>query len=280
MVMLDDVVRRADDFDIVHFHTDYLHLPFSTRIETPSLTTLHGRLDLPELPTIYRQFRPAPLVSISDAQQAPLPWANWLGTVHHGLPLSLYSLTEQPEPSLAFVGRVSPEKGIERAIEIATRTSLPLRIAAKIDRADKEYFETEIKPLLSNPLIEFNDEIGDNEKQEFIGKATALLFPIDWPEPFGLVMIESMACGTPVIAFPGGSVREVIDHDVTGFVVENIDQAIEAVGRISTLSRARCRAVFETRFSASRMAHDYVRLYERLLKKSSKNVPAEVRECR
>jgi glycosyltransferase involved in cell wall biosynthesis len=279
MIMLDEVVKRADDFDIIHFHTDYLHLLLSTRMATPSLTTLHGRLDLPELPAIYKQFRRAPLISISDSQRAPLPWANWVATVHHGLPLSLYSLVDAPESYLAFVGRISPEKGLERAIEIATRTGLPLRIAAKVDKVDQEYFESEIKQLLSNPLVEFNDEIGDNEKQEFIGKATALLFPIDWPEPFGLVMIEAMACGTPVIAFPGGSVREVVDDGVTGCVVESIEQAVDAVGNISSLDRARCRVVFETRFSASRMAQDYVRQFERLSKKRVENVPVEVREC-
>jgi len=278
-VLLEEVFRRAADFDIIHFHTDYFHLPVSSRMKTPHLTTLHGRLDLPDLPKIYQRFRRAPLVSISDAQRAPLPWANWLSTIHHGLPKSLYTLSEESEKYLAFIGRVSPEKGVDKAIEIATRANLPLRIAAKVDKTDQAYFESAIKPLLKNPLVEFSDEIGDEEKQEFLGNALALLFPIDWPEPFGLVMIEAMACGTPVIAFPRGSVPEVLDDGITGFIVQNVDQAVEAVHKISYLSRKRCREVFETRFSDSRMAQDYARQYERLNSTGARPVPVEVRKC-
>jgi len=279
IVMIDEVLRHASDFDVIQFHIDYLHFPFSSRSNVPHVTTLHGRLDLPELPLVYRQFRSVPLISISDAQRAPLPWASWLATVHHGLPEDLYCLDEDPEPYLAFLGRVSPEKGVDKAITIATRAGLPLRIAAKVDKVDREYFDCCIKPLLKNPLVDFMSEIGDQEKQDLLGRASALLFPIDWPEPFGLVMIEAMACGTPLIAFRRGSVPEVVDQGVTGFIVDNIEEAVNAVEAISSLSRNRCRAVFEQRFSASRMARDYVLQYEHLQESADRAVPIEVREC-
>ncbi len=211
VLMLEHVVQRAAEFDVLHFHVDYLHFPFSRRQPTPHVTTLHGRLDIPDLVPLYREFNGVPLVSISDAQREPLPWANWLATVYHGLPPDLYRFRGEPGGYLAFLGRISPEKRVDRAIEIAQRVRMPLRIAAKIDAVDQAYFEREIEPLLDDPLVEYVGEIGETEKDEFLGNAQALLFPIDWPEPFGLVMIEALACGTPVIAYRHGSVPEVLD---------------------------------------------------------------------
>ncbi|HUG91391.1 MAG TPA: glycosyltransferase family 4 protein [Planctomycetaceae bacterium] len=262
--MLDEVFQQADRFDLVHFHIDYLHFPLSRRAGLTHVTTLHGRLDLPDLVPLYREFDEMPLVSISDAQRSPLPWVNWQGTVHHGLPLDLYGLHEKHGGYLAFLGRISPEKRVDRAIEIARRCDLELRIAAKIDRVDREYFDEQIEPLFKLPHVTYVGEIGERAKPEFLGGARAVLFPIDWPEPFGLVMIESMACGTPVVAFRGGSVTEIIDEGVTGFVCDDLHEAVAAVQRTAELSRARCRAVFEERFSVTRMARDYVRIYERL----------------
>ncbi len=263
IVMLEEVLRRADEFDVIHFHIDYIHYAISSRIETPHVTTQHGRMDVRGLEDVYRMYRSEPVVSISNAQQRPIPWANWVGTVYHGLPLDLYSCENAPEPYLAFVGRVSPEKGLDKAIEIAKRAGLPLKVAAKVDKADTEYFETVIRPMLDDP-IEFLDEVDDHQKQNLLGKASGLLFPINWPEPFGIVMIEAMACGTPVIAFPRGAVPEVIDHGVTGLIVNNVDEALKAVKRLSSFDRKECRAAFERRFSAARMAHDYCVIYERL----------------
>jgi glycosyltransferase involved in cell wall biosynthesis len=265
IIMLDEVFERAREFDVVHFHIDYLHFPLSSRAQIPNVTTLHGRLDLPELAPVYRQFSTLPLISISDAQRKPIPWANWRATVLHGMPLNLFSLQPVPGRYLAFIGRISPEKRVDRAIEIAKQADMPLRIAAKVDRVDQEYFEAKIQPLLDHPLIEFIGEIGENEKQEFLEGAYALLFPIDWPEPFGLAMIEAMACGTPVIAFRRGSVPEVVDDGVTGFIVGSVEEAVKAVNKIGLLDRSECRSVFERRFSASRMAADYVTEYTRLL---------------
>ena len=264
IVMLDEVYRRAADFDIIHFHIDYLHFPISSRMRIPNITTLHGRLDLPELPAVYRQFADVPVISISDAQRRPIPKANWLSTVYHGLPENLFSLQEKPDGYLAFLGRVSPEKGLDRAIEVAIQVGMPLKIAAKVDKVDKEYFEQKIKPMLDHPLIEYIGEIGEKEKQGFLGGARALLFMIDWPEPFGLVMIESMACGTPVIALRRGSVPEVLRHGVTGFVVDSPEEAAEAVACIDRIPRAGCRHEFERRFTASRMASDYVDVYSQV----------------
>jgi glycosyltransferase involved in cell wall biosynthesis len=269
VVMLDQVFRRASEFDVIHFHIDYLHFPISNRTQIYNLTTLHGRLDLPELPALYQQFSDTPVVSISDAQRRPLPRANWRATVYHGLPLGLLRLQSKPGTYLAFLGRISPEKRVERAIEIAKQAGMPLRIAAKVDRVDQEYFDTQIKLLLDHPLIEFVGEIGEKEKQEFLGGAFALLFPIDWPEPFGLAMIEAMACGTPVIAFRCGSVPEVVDEGETGFIVNSVQEALNALQQVATLSRLRCRQIFEQRFSASRMASDYVAEYHRLLEGES-----------
>jgi glycosyltransferase involved in cell wall biosynthesis len=263
-IMLDEVFRRVNDFDIVHFHIDYIHFPFSRRNCVPHITTLHGRLDLPELATLYRQFADMPLVSISDAQRRPVPWANWLATVYHGVPERLYRFHEPAGSYLAFIGRISPEKGVDRAIDAAIRVGMPLRIAAKVDKVDREYFETRIKPKLNHPLIEFLGEIGEKEKGDFLGGACALLFLIDWPEPFGMAMIESLACGTPVIALRRGSVPEVIDDGVTGFVVDEAEEAVEAIQRIERLNRKDCRKASETIFSDSRMAKDYLFQYARL----------------
>ena len=266
VLMLEMVFREARSFDLIHFHIDYLHFPLARRYRRPNVTTLHGRLDLPELPALYREFPEMPVISISDAQRGPLPWANWQGTVHHGLPLDLHSFREQPGEYLAFLGRISPEKRVDRAIAIARRTGLKLKIAAKIDRADRSYYEKEIKKLFDDPVVEYIGEIGGRAKDEFLGNARALLFPIDWPEPFGLVMIESLACGTPVIAWRCGSVPEVIDDGVTGFIVDSVDDAVRAVQRVPSLSRQRCREVFEHRFSVERMARDYLAIYERLVR--------------
>jgi glycosyltransferase involved in cell wall biosynthesis len=263
--LLELVRKRAADFDIIHFHVDYLHFPLTRVMRWPSVTTLHGRLDLPDLLPLYREFPDVPLVSISHAQRRPLPWANWRSTVHHGLPPDLHTFRGEPGQYLAFLGRISPEKRVDRAIEIARRVGLPLRIAAKIDRADREYYDSQIKPLFNDPLVEYLGELGGRDKDEFLGNACALLFPIDWPEPFGLAMIEAMACGTPVLAWAGGSVPEVIDDGVTGFIVESVEEAVRAVGRVAELSRAGVRAVFERRFTAGRMAHDYVKVYDGIL---------------
>ena len=265
VLMLEQVAQSAHHFDVIHFHVDYLHYPMSRRSGYRHLTTLHGRLDLPELGPLYDEYDDVPVVSISDAQRASVPHAAWLRTVHHGIPRDLYQLHAEPGSYLAFVGRTSPEKRLDRAIEIARRAGIPLRIAAKVDPADRDYFREVIEPLLDGPHVEFVGEIGEAEKNEFFGNAIALLFPIDWPEPFGLVMIEAMACGTPVIAFPGGSVAEVIDEGLTGFIVDDVDAAVAAVQRVAGLDRAACRALFEERFAAWRMARDYVALYEELI---------------
>src|SRR5262245_39991482 len=263
-LMLEEVFKRASQFDLIHFHIDYLHFPLSRRSRISQISTLHGRLDLPDLAPVYRQFRDMPLVSISDAQRRPIHWAQWLGTVYHGLPETLFKFHEAPGDYLAFLGRISPEKRVDRAIEIAKRAGMPLKIAAKVDKADRDYFEAVIKPLLDPSLVEFIGEIGGKLKEEFLGNAYALLFPIDWPEPFGLVMIEAMACGTPIIAYDRGSVPEVMENGVTGFIVNEIEQAVEAVGRVRDLSRASCREVFEKRFTARRMASDHVDAFVRL----------------
>ena len=265
MLMIEQIAQRADDFDIIHYHVAPLHFPLARRMATPHLTTLHGRLDLPDLVPLYEEFDELPLVSISDAQRAPLPNQNWVGTVHHGFPERDFCFHPEPGSYLAFLGRISREKRVDRAIEIAKACGWPLRIAAKVDPSDVQYFKNEIAPLMEHPLVEFIGEISDAEKSAFLGQARALLFPIDWPEPFGLVMIESLACGTPVVAFRGGSVDEVIEDGVTGFVVDDLDQAIDATKRTHTLDRRACRDAFTRRFSESRMASSYVRLYRQLI---------------
>jgi glycosyltransferase involved in cell wall biosynthesis len=266
LILVEEVYRRAAEFDVIHFHIDYLHFPVTRRCPAPHVTTLHGRLDIPDLEPLHREFAGMPVISISNAQRAPLPWLNWQGTVHHGLPEDLHACVGGPGEYLAFLGRVSPEKGLDHAIEIARRAGLPLRVAAKVDRADQAYFEEVIEPLLAQPHVEFLGEIGEQGKQELLGRARALLFPIDWPEPFGLVMIEAMACGTPIIAFRRGSVPEIMVEGKTGFVVSTAEEAFEAVGRLTEISRQECRAVFEQRFTASRMARDHVDLYCRQIK--------------
>ena len=262
---LDLVFGNARDFDIIHCHVDYLAYPFSGLVSTPTLHTVHGRLDLSYLLPIYRQFKHVPLVSISDAQRAPLAdiGVTWVGTVHHGLTPERFAFSANPGDYLAFLGRLSPEKQPDVAIEVAKRAGLPLRIAAKIDAADQEYFHRVVAPLLDHPLIEFVGEIGDADKSAFLGAARALLFPIDWPEPFGLVMLEAMACGTPVIARPCGSVPEVVRSGVNGFIGDTVSDLVDAVRRVETLDRAACRRDFERRFSVARMVADYEALYQR-----------------
>jgi glycosyltransferase involved in cell wall biosynthesis len=272
VVLMDHVMQRADEFDMIHFHTGCLHYLISRHLTVPHVTTLHGRLDTPESLRLYDRFREMPMISISNAQRGPWPCANWQTTIYHGLPRDLFRFHSEPGGYLAFLGRASPEKRVDRAIEIAKRVGIPLKIAAKVDRADRRYFKREIEPLLNDPHIEWLGEINDEDKDEFLGNAYALLFPIDWPEPFGLVMIESMACGTPVVAYAGGSVAEVMDDGVTGFVVHKIEEAVEAVRRVRNLSRARCREVFEKRFTASRMANDYINVYTRLAHSRMKRV--------
>ena len=264
IVLLEQVFQQAADFDLIHFHIDYVHFPLSRRQSTPHVTTLHGRLDLPDLVAVYQEFPEPPVVSISNAQREPLPWLNWQGTVYHGLPHDLYTFRPEPGQYLAFLGRISPEKRVDRAIAIATRVGMPLKIAAKVDPANQEYFEAEIAPQFRHPLVEYVGELGEGEKDAFLGNAYALLFPIEWPEPFGLVMIEAVACGTPVIAFRRGSVPEVVDDGVTGFIVDSVEEAVRTTARIPTLRRQDCRQAFETRFSASHAATDYVDIYRRL----------------
>jgi glycosyltransferase involved in cell wall biosynthesis len=262
---LGDVFGRARDFDVIHCHVDYLAYPFPRLVETPTLHTVHGRLDLPHLARLYRDFTDVPLVSISAAQRAPLAavGVTWTGTVHHGLPLERYPFVAEPDEYLAFLGRLSPEKQPEMAIEVARRLGLRLRVAAKIDAADREYVERVVAPLLDDPLVEFIGEIDDADKAAFLGGARAVLFPIDWPEPFGLVVIEAMACGTPVIARPCGAVPELIADGLTGFLGDTLDDLVEAVKRIDTIDRRACRRHVEERFSVARMVDDYETLYRR-----------------
>jgi glycosyltransferase involved in cell wall biosynthesis len=262
--MVEVVGQQAPHFDIIHFHIDYLHFPVTRRGRYPAVTTLHGRLDIPDIAPLFREYREMNVVSISNSQRTALPWVNWLGTVYHGLPDNLYQPKLAPGRYLAFLGRICPEKRVDRAIEIAKRAGVPLKIAAKVDATDREYFNSKIRALLDHPLVEYIGEIGDGYKEEFLGNAAALLFPIDWPEPFGLVLIEAMACGTPVIAFRRASVPEIVEEGVTGLMVKNVDEAVRAVERIGSISRSKCREGFEQRFGVARMALDYARIYQRL----------------
>lgn len=262
--MAERIYQDAGEFDVLHSHIDYGIFPLLRRMETPHVTTLHGRLDIPNLYNLYREFNDEPVISISDRQRMPLPWANWQRTVYHGVPEKLFKLHEKPGKYLAFLGRISPEKRVDHAIEVAKHAGIPLKIAAKVDKVDRDYYEAVIKPLLHDG-VEFIGEIGDADKSEFLGNALALMFMIDWPEPFGMAMIESLACGTPVIARARGSVPEVIEHGVTGYVVDNIPEAINAAKDISRISRKRCREIFEKKFTATRMARDYIAVYEKLI---------------
>jgi glycosyltransferase involved in cell wall biosynthesis len=266
VMMLDRVMASAERFDVLHFHIDLLHFPLLRRMPVRAVTSLHGRLDLPELRPFYEHFPEFPLVSVSDAQREPMPPVNWVGTVHHGIPGTLLDYCAKPAGDyLAFLGRISPEKRPDHAIEVAVRAGLPLKMAAKVDRVDRDYWEQVIQPLVSaHPGVEYIGEIDESAKSAFLGNARALLFPIAWPEPFGLVMIEAMACGTPVIAFACGSVPEVIEPGVSGYIVHSVDEAVAAVGSVATLPRAGVRAAFEARFTVERMAREYVRIYQAL----------------
>jgi glycosyltransferase involved in cell wall biosynthesis len=279
MVLVHRVACRAHLFDIIHFHIDYLHFPLFASLWAKTLTTLHGRLDLPDLPPVFREFPMMPLVSISEAQRAPVRWANWYGTVHHGLPPNLFSLGRGEGGYLASLGRICPEKRPDWAIEIARQAGLPLVIAAKVDKVDEQYFREQIQPLLNDPLIEFIGEIDDTEKGAFLGDAAAVLFPIDWPEPFGLVQIEAMACGTPVIAFRRGAVPEITAPGITGYLVDSIDEAITAIPSALRLDRSAIRRHFEERFGVARMARDYVELYEKMLRHGADRRPRTAAEA-
>jgi glycosyltransferase involved in cell wall biosynthesis len=273
-VMLEKLLQKKNEFDLIHFHIDYLHFPISARERYTHVSTLHGRLDIPDLPPLYDTYPDMPVVSISDAQRDPLPNLNWQGTVHHGFPPDAYKASTKPGKYLAFLGRTSPEKGLDRAIDIANKAGMPLRIAAKIDKSDQEYFDSCVKPLLNSANVEFLSEIGYPEKNKFLADAAALLFPIAWPEPFGIVMIEALACGTPVIAYPFGSVPEVIQDGINGFIVSDIEGAVRAIEEIGKLDRRKVRKSFEQQFTASRMTQDYLKIYNRLL--SRKKAPLAV----
>lgn len=269
IVQLNQVMKMSSEFDFIHFHTDYLSFPFASNLRTPHVTTLHGKLSIPELQLIYNEFRNEPVVCISDDQCKPLPQAHFVGRVHHGLPVSLFRLQKEKKNYFAFLGRISPEKRCDRAIEIAIATNTPIKIAAKVDNADKEYYEREIKHLLSHPLVEYIGEINEQQKQEFLGEAKALLFPIDWSEPFGIAMIESMACGTPVIAWNNGSVPEIIEDGKTGFIVNTIAEAIRAAEHLFKIDNEKVRKCFENRFTAERMANQYLEIYQKLISERS-----------
>jgi glycosyltransferase involved in cell wall biosynthesis len=266
ILQLQQVVEAAGEFDIIHFHTDYIHFPISRLSGYSHVTTLHGRQDIAELKPLYEKFHDIPLVSISYEQRKPIPFANWVGNVYHGLGATAFRQGPGDENYVVFLGRISPEKRPDRAIEIARRAGVKLKIAAKIDDNDREYYEDEIKSLMEQPHVEYLGEVDETQKQELLGKAKALLFPIDWPEPFGLVMIESLACGTPVIAFNHGSVTEILEHERTGFIVDTLEDAVESLKAIHTISRDDCRAAFLGRFEAARMAKEYVTVYEYLIK--------------
>lgn len=274
MLLTEIVMQEADQFDVVHFHLDYLPFSLLRRSNIPALTTIHSRLDIPSLYPLFDEFRDMSLISISDAQRLPMPWASWLGTIHHGLPATLFTPCYEPQDYVAFLGRISPEKRVDLAVEIARRAEMRLRVAAKVDPSNRDYFDT-VRPLLRDRHVEFLGEIGEHDKGEFLGRARALVFPIDWPEPFGLVMIEALACGTPVIAFRRGSVEEIVEDGVTGFIVDSLEQAVEAAGRVASLDRRACRRAFEQRFSAERMSNDYLRAYQRVIELAGRQDSAD-----
>ena len=265
ILMVEKVFEDTSRFDLIHFHIDHVQLPYIRRHTIPALSTFHGRLDIPDLVPLYKEFREIPFSSISNSQREPLPWLNWQGTVYHGLRKDAFQFHPEHRGYLAFLGRISPEKGIENAVEIARRTGLQLKIAAKISDVDKKYFEEQIKHLFDDPFVEYVGEIDETKKDKFIGDAFATLFPIAWPEPFGLVMIESMACGTPVIAFRRGSVSEVMVEGQSGHIVTNVEEAVQAVKKLDSFDRRNCRRVFEERFLSTRMTRDYVKIYKRLI---------------
>jgi len=264
-VMLERVRQLSADFDLLHFHLDYYPFSLFARQATPWITTLHGRLDLPEHQPVFNTFSDAPVVSISNSQRRPVPQANWIATIHHGLPADLLTPRKTNPSYLAVLGRIAPEKSVDRAIRIGKRCGIPVKIAAKVDRADQEYYAEVVRPLLDPPHVEYIGEIGDHEKSDFLSGAIALMVTIDWPEPFGLVMIESMACGTPVIAFNRGSVPEVVEDGLTGFIVEDEISGVNAVSRVAQLNRSKIRARFEQRFTARRMALDYLAAYRSIM---------------
>jgi glycosyltransferase involved in cell wall biosynthesis len=265
LLMLEELAKREHEFDIVHCHLSFEHFALARRLQIPTVTTQHGRLDLTGTQAVFREFSDMPVVSISNDQRKPIPDANWVGTVYNALPDDLFTFNNTPANYLAFLGRASPEKGLHTAIEIAAAVGLDIKIASKVDRADQEYFDNRIKPLIKKPAVEFLGEISESAKNELLGNAIAMLFPIDWPEPFGLVMIEAMACGTPVIAFPRGAVPEVIDDGETGFLVKDAQSAIAAIGKINTISRRHCRDVFEQRFTVRTMTDDYLDVYQTVM---------------
>ncbi|QSR89367.1 glycosyltransferase family 4 protein [Methylacidiphilum caldifontis] len=269
VLLLEEVLKHKDQFDIIHFHTDFFHFPIVRRLDVPHLTTPHGRMDFPEYIPFFREFQDIPLSSISHVQRQGLALARWVGTVHHGLPLSLYQLSENPSDYIVFLGRISPEKGVDDALAIARMAGLKLKIAARVGLGDDAYFE-KLLPEFKKKNIEYLGEITDKEKNELLGGALALLFPVCWPEPFGLSMIEAMACGTPVIAYPQGSIPEVVDHGITGFIVQNVQEAVNVLSQIHTFNRKQCRERFEKRFSAQKMAESYISLYQKVIAEKRK----------